>query len=223
MTVRAIICGSSHRKRGAGGWTDETWLDGVLRVLQPDLVGHGASPSGGGDVVAEACGVRHYRERGLDPDEHVRRFPMEPAIDGEGGVAFMRRNARMGEQLQPTVGIALVVGRVGQAVGTRGSYLSNGTQNMVDWLRRHRVPLVIRREDETEPYSSVKAARSQIGRLAEVTGDTSLAPVWHALDALLVAPSMREEALAALAYAADGRWAPWLEGVAATVRRGADR
>lgn len=218
--IRLLLCGSSHRRRGAGGWTDRAPLVRLLDALQPDVIAHGASPSGGLDALAEEVGAEHFRARGLDPDERVRRFPMDPAFDGEGGAAFMRRNARMGEHFRPTLGAAFVTGRVGQAVGTRGNYLSNGTANMVDWLHARRVPVVVVREDGIEPYSSVKAARSQIWCLGKLTGDATLGPVWHTLDALIVSPSMWREALTALACAREtSRFAAWIEACEATVRR----
>lgn len=238
-SVRLLVCGSSRRPRGAGGWTDETWLDGVLRTLQPTLLAHGASPSGGGDAVAEWCGERHFRERGLDPDEHIRRFAMDPRIDGEGGRAFMRRNARMGETFfagwpalaaRPgafiPLGIALCVGGVGEKVGSRDCYLSNGTDNMVRWMRAHRIPVVVRRENGVElarfgppTAEPLTVALDVLRKLYAATQDKRLVAPGKALASLCECGDPEPDEVAiALLYAAEGsRWAPWIEAVAATV------
>jgi hypothetical protein len=209
--TRLLLCGSSHRKRGAGGWTDPAPVVDLLRVLQPVFVAHGKSPSGGLDEIADTVAREHFVDRGLEA-ERVCPYPMEPRLDGEGGAAFMRRNARMGSDFAPDLGASFVVGRVGQAVGTRGNYLSNGSQNMVDWLHRHRIPVVVFREDGVEPAADPLAA---LRLLYRVTRDERLVAPGKAL----AATAAREEVLTALACAREGsRWAPWVEAVERAVR-----
>lgn len=216
-------------------------------MLQPDEVAHGASPSGGADELAEQVAIEHYREHGLAPDEHVRRFPMERAIDGDGGAAFLRRNARMGETVFPgmprdadvrprlpfvPLGASFVVGRVGQAVGTRGNYLSNGSQSMVAWLLDHHVPTVVFREDGIEPLTGVRGpdiagAVDLLRRLFLFSRDLALVAPGKALVSLWEATArheevgrLREEVLTALACAREAsRFAPWIEAVEKTVSR----
>lgn len=219
--MKVLLAGSSHRRAGSGGWTLVEPVERFLRVVQPEEVAHGASPAGGLDTIADDAAVAYYRARGLDPEEHVRRFPMRPEVDGAGG--FLRRNARMGASFEPDLGAAFCVGRVGECVGTRGHYLSNGTDSMVSWLHVHRVPTVVFREDGVEPHSNPSVALGALRRLYVVTRDERLIPPGLALRMfaeISETPTSREEVLTALACAREGsRWAPWIEAVEKTVAR----
>jgi hypothetical protein len=222
--VKLLLCGSSHRPRGSGGWTLPAPVADLLRVLQPNFVAHGDSPAGGLDEIADGVARGHFGALGIDPEERVCPYPMLPHIDGSGRRAFIRRNARMCRDFGPDLGAAFVVGRVGQCVGTNGNYLSNGAQSTVDWLHAHRVPVVVFREDGLEPCDNVNASLAMLRRLYAVTRDERLVPPGKALRAfaeISEVPVSREEVLTALACTREGaRWAAWIEAVERAVRAG---
>lgn len=156
--------GSSAR-RGQTAWTDPAPWQALMDAAAPAHVAHGASPSGGADAVIDEVSRAWYRAHGWRPDQHVHAFPMRRDLDGEGGGAFLRRNGRTLELFRPNVAAGLVVGRVGQAVGTRGCYLSNGSEDMARRLRAAKVPLVIYREDGVEPCPVARAETPLVGAL----------------------------------------------------------
>lgn len=118
---------------------------------------HGASPKGGADGLVEqeayALGIGAVS------------FPILPAKDGHGRPAPIRRNERMIAEGHPNVGAAFVVGRVGEAVGTNGHYLSNGTDYTVNRLRALGKAVVVYREDGVEPCRDLGMAKAMLGDL----------------------------------------------------------
>ncbi len=215
--------GSSAR-RGAAGWTDRARVRAVIDLVQPDVTVDGASPSGGADHVffAEAC--EHFTARGLDVDR-TRCCPMDPALDGPGGRAFLRRNERMYRTWRPSLAAGFVTGKV-------GSPLSSGSKGMaricLAGLRGDdpRVvlappcPVVIYRDDGVEPYRDLATALGQFRRLYAATKDPALVIPGQALKSLCeIGDPTPAEVIAALGYARDGsRWAPWIDAAIATVR-----
>ena len=207
--------GSSAR-RGAAGWTDRERVRSVLDTCRPDVTVDGASPSGGADDIVNEEAWRHFIERNLDTDR-ARRCPMDPALDGPGGRAFLRRNERMYREHRPSLAAGFVSGKV-------GSPLSAGSAAMARICLRGLTdappcPVVVYREDGVEPHERLSVALAQLHLLREATGDERLVVPCGALDAFWRRSCSASEVLAALAFAADGsRWAPWIEAVEATVK-----
>lgn len=80
-------------------------------------------------------------------------------------------------------GIGCVTGRVGQAVGTKGCYLTNGSDDMARRLREGGVPVAIFREDGVEP---LPVPRSEDGPL--IGGLRAVC--WHLASLLPIAPEV---------------------------------
>lgn len=218
--------GSSAR-RGATGWTDRARVRAVIDTCRPDVVVNGASPSDrremvdgvevlrGADMIVHAEALAHF-DAGRLPLARARRCPMDPALDGPGGVAFLRRNARMYRTHRPSLAATWISGRV-------GSPLSSGSAHMLGICVRGVAgvppcPVVIYRDDGVEPHETLSVAIGQFRRLRAVTEDERLAVPEQALVAFWERRTSREEVLAALGYARDGsRWAPWIDAVIATV------
>ena len=156
--MRVIVCGSAHRT-GSRGWTDAIALRRFLlaiRAASPTII-HGASHSKGADHLvdaeAEALGILR------DP------YPVESDLDGYGRSAPIRRNSRMIAESFPQVGAAFVIGNVGEAVGTKGHYLTNGSDHIVNLLRSHGRAVVVYRENGIEPCRDLAEARDVLGCL----------------------------------------------------------
>lgn len=226
--------GSSAR-RGATGWTDRARIRGVIDTCRPDVVVDGASPSDrremvngvevlrGADMIVHAEALAHF-DAGRLPTARAKRCPMDPALDGPGGAAFLRRNARMYREHRPSLAAGFITGKV-------GSEMSSGSRAMaricLAGLRGDdpRVvlvppcPVVIYRDDGVEPYHDIATALGQLRRLYAVTKDPALVIPGQALKSLCeIGDPAPAEVLAALGYAREGsRWAPWIDAVIATV------
>lgn len=204
--MRLLLFGSSAR-RGATGWTDAAAVRTFLETVRPSVVGHGASPSGGADALVDSVA----RELGLT----VEPCPVDTEQDGPWPAAGMRRNGRMLVTLQPQLGGGFVSGRVGQRVGTRGCYLSNGSQDMADRLARAEVPVVIFREDGIEPdptpLRTMRLLRGLVGDGLEVP--------YQVVNAWRKGEARVDEVALVLLCAMDGsRVEPWLRAVREAVR-----
>ncbi len=71
--MRLLVFGSSAR-RGATGWTNPAPVRELLATLRPDVVGHGASPAGGADALADSEAEAAGIPRGP--------FHVDPELDG---------------------------------------------------------------------------------------------------------------------------------------------
>lgn len=216
--------GSSAR-RGATGWTDRARVRGLLDACQPDRTVDGASPSGGLDDLVHEEAWKHFLLRDLDTDRAVR-CPMDRALDGPGGGAFLRRNARMYRTHRPSLAAGFVSGRVGSPLSSGSAHMARTCLHGLDDVPP--CPVVVCREDGVEPYgglvltpsTALACAVDQMRRLFWVTRDPALVVPGKALVTLWETGTRREEVLTALRFAADGsRWAPWIEAVVETVRR----
>lgn len=149
--MRCLVSGSSHR-RGSRGWTDAVAIRRFLLAIRDagPVIIEGESPYDGADkivrVEAERLGIL------VDP------CPIDRRLDGYDRPAPIRRNIRMEATKHPQVGAAFVVGNVGESVGTKGHYLSNGTDHMVSLLRAHGKAVVVYREDGVEPCRDIGEA-----------------------------------------------------------------
>ena len=207
--TRVLLFGSSSR-RGATGWTDPLPIRSLLATLRPSVVAHGASPSGGADALADS-----EAEAASIPREP---YPVDPALDGPWPAAGMRRNGRMLATFRPQLAAGFVEGKVGQRVGTRGCYLSNGSDDMARRCRAAKVPLVIVREGAVEPAEDPMALMLA---LYAVTREEALVPAGKALRAWTRGEVAAEEVALALRCAREtSRAAAWLGAVEAAVRAG---
>ena len=201
--------GTSHR-RGQRGWTDRPRIRAVIDTCQPDATVDGASPSGGADDLVHEAAVEHFIARGLSPDL-ARRCPMDPAKDGHHG--FKNRNGRMHRTYRPSLAAAFISGRC-------GSPMTAGSAHMLGICLAAGTPVVVYRDNGIEPAPDPLAT---MRRLYAATRDPALiipgqAPASHCE----IGEPPADEVLAALAYAREGsRWAPWIEAVEATVKKGA--
>lgn len=204
--MRLLVFGSSAR-RGATGWTDPAPVRSLLETLRPSAVGHGASPSGGADALANSIA----RELGVT----VEPYPMDPEMDGSGGGgAFLRRNARMLATFRPQLGAGFVSGRVGQRVGTRGCYLSNGSDDMARRCVAAEVPLLIVREDGVEPDPTPLRTMRLLHALVG-----GLETPYQAVNAWKKGEARHDEVALVLLCAMDGSPVePWLRAVREAVR-----
>ena len=223
MLTTLLGFGSSHR-RGAIGWTDQARPRWAIDTCQPDRTVDGKSPAGGADDVFHDAARLHYTLRGLGPDARTARCPASHALDGYGGVAFLRRNARMYRTHRPSLAAGFITGKV-------GSPMSSGSRAMaricLSGLRGDdpRVvlappcPVVIYRDDGVEPYRDLATALRQLRRLYVVTKDPALIIPGQALKSLCeIGDPAPAEVTAALGYAREGsRWAPWIDAAIATV------
>lgn len=223
MTDLRLLGFGSSARRSFTPWTSPAPWAALLRAARPTHVGHGASPSGGGDAVIDEVSRTYYHKLGLDPDEQVLPFPMYRPLDGAGNGAFMARNGRMLKTFRPHVAAGLVVGRVGQAIGTRGCYLSNGSDDMAQRLWAARVPLVIYREDGVEPCRALADALGMLRVLFYECGrDPALIAPGKALKSWIERGGNTfdelHEMLTALACAREAsRLGPWLAPIEATL------
>lgn len=217
--VRLLGFGSSGR-RGSRPYTDPRPWRALIDACVPDFVGHGDSPCGGGDTIVDNISRPHFTARGLDPKKRVLRFPWNRIVDGTGNDRFMRRNGRMDRAFMANLAAGLVVGKVGEAVGTNGCYLSNGSEDMARRLRARKVPLIIYRENGVEPFQSPEVALVALRQLYAVTREPALVPLGLALAShissrLTMAAEVRGELNRAKEAAP--RFAPWLEPILATL------
>jgi hypothetical protein len=214
--------GSSAR-RGAAGWTDRERVRSVLDLVQPDVTVDGASPAGGADDIVNETAWRHFIERNLDTDR-ARRCPMDPALDGPGGRAFLRRNERMFRTRRPSLAVGFVSGKVGSPLSAGSAAMARICLYGLDDVPP--CPVVVYRADGVEPYgglvlsprTALAVAVDQMRRLFWATRDDALVVPGKAIVAFWEHQAPRDEVLAALRFAADGsRWAPWIDAVIATV------
>ena len=154
--MRVLCAGSAHRS-GSRGWTDAIAVRRFLLAIRDavPVIIHGHSHAKGADhlvdVEAEALGILRAP------------YPVDPAKDGYGRPAPIRRNVRMERESHPQVGACFCIGNIGEAVGTKGHYLTNGSDHMVSLLRSHGRAVVVYRENGVEPCRSLAEARTVLG------------------------------------------------------------
>lgn len=230
--------GSSAR-RGATGWTGRARVRALLDVAQPDVVVDGASPSDrrevvdgaevlrGADLIVHVEALAHFDRRGL-PTARAIRCPFDHAIDGPAPRGFLARNARQYREHRPILGAGLISGKVGTPFSSGSAHMLGiclrGLRGSGDDPRVRRAPpcpVVVYREDGIEPYDDLGMAIEQLRRLYAVTQDKRLVAPGKALASLCERgdPPPGEVAIALDCAAEGSRWAPWIEAVAATVRR----
>lgn len=200
-------------------------------MVRPDVVIEGESPGKGADILWR--GEADTRGIPVDP------CPMNPLLDGTHGGKFNNRNGRQITEKKPHAAIGNVVGKVGQTVGTRGHYLTNGSDDMAARVRKAGLPLAILREDGWEPLpvrvsgdgpmvDAMQAARGGLVTLHNAGFDVVAAgkAVKAALEAGKALRPHAEvaEALVAALAALEGlregspRLSPWVQVVEATLR-----
>jgi len=217
--VLRLQCFGSSTRRGAPGWTDPRPIRALMvRLIEAgyDLhVAHGASPSGGADKIVDDVA----RELLIPFPKCVHPFPVE-SQDGSWPRAPMMRNARMRRDFNAQIAAGFVHGKVGECVGTKGHYLSNGSDEMATALDYGMlpVPLVIFREDGIEPC---RRPLLMLRRLYANTGSHDLvAPgkaVAKCLD-LAESPCLDDTMISLAAAREVSPFAPWLQSVEAYLR-----
>lgn len=194
----------------------------VLDTLRPDLVIHGACGLDENDEIdpdrmkgADGIAHRLAGARGI----LIRPFPA--AWKRLGKRAGMERNRHQYLIGRPSLAMGQIVGRV-------GTKMSPGSAGMLGVCLRGipahpPCPVVVYRDNGIEPHAHLGVALSQLRRLYAVTRDPALIIPGQALASHCeIGEPPADEVLAALAYAREGsRWAPWIEAVEATVKKGA--
>jgi hypothetical protein len=209
--MRILCCGSAHRS-GSRGWTDETMVERFLATVNAPttVIMHGASKSDGLDEIvdrrADALGIAR------EP------YPVDSAKDGASRGSPLRRNERMAREGRARFGAAWSIGSVGEIVGTRGCYLTNGSDHMVKTLRAREIPVVIFRENGVEPCKGGHEALTQLRRLYAVTREAALVAPGKAVAAWVdrgSMPGLLNEVRKSLACARETlpRLTPWLTPV----------
>lgn len=157
---------------GSRDWAGHATVASLLAVAQPSCVVHGACGLDAdepflkellavppaievGDIVPTGS-VRRAGLRGADGVFHAEAIrlgltvtPHPAAWSRLGKRAGMVRNGEMAPLAN--VGVGCVVGQVGQKVGSKGHYLTNGSDDMARRLMKRNVPLVVYRENGVEP------------------------------------------------------------------------